>query len=286
MTTHEFQVTVPESKTQMSKHVHSIGHSLLKIDEEHKSITLQKFDDSSRPELPLVFFTTIDDFSEIKPNMLDQTITFRFDQNTYWVVKFDDQSTSAFHNALGTIYTLQDRQLMKQFYPSGNLRYYGEYVNNKPDGYVQEFYDLPNNPLKYDGEFEKGKYDGKGTFYSPSQSIILSIPNIHKGEPNGICTITLKLKSCTKSEQFKFSQIQEVKLTDSELCSKVADQLFFHAKEMQFLDLDQPMQLIVLMKKLENQQQQLQRMEEKLDQIATNTHPQTLWSYFWKFMGW
>lgn len=139
-------------------------------------------------------------------------------------IKFDGKSSSAFNHFKKNI---EDKTAMRTdavYYTSGNLWMTGTFVNNACDGNGVEFYDDINTNMKYQGEFENGKYDGAGTFYSKNRIIEISINNISKGVPNGICRITVNrhigkpLKRTFKYEAIKLN----IETRDENFCTKIA----------------------------------------------------------------
>jgi len=139
-------------------------------------------------------------------------------------IKFDSKSSSAFNHFKKNIEDKTAMHTDAKYYSSGNLWMTGTFLNNRCEGNGVEFYDDVNTNIKYRGEFEKGVYDGAGTFYSKNELIEISINNISKGVPNGICRITVHrhigkpLKRTFKYEDVKLT----IETRDENFCTKLA----------------------------------------------------------------
>jgi hypothetical protein len=81
--------------------------------------------------------------------------------------------------------------VQKISYPNGKVAYVGEvlYTDNTGDkdkfhasGKGTIYFDYDKNKIMYIGQFQKGIYNGKGTFYNYSKTISVSCDNIIKGE--------------------------------------------------------------------------------------------------------
>ena len=70
-------------------------------------------------------------------------------------------------------------------YPSGRVKLEGSKTNKGATGICIEYYDEKMSPIKYVGEFEEGRYDGAGEFFSVDGNIHLICKNICNGVPNG-----------------------------------------------------------------------------------------------------
>lgn len=163
--------------------VYSIGLKWTKLDIENIRIEDNKIymlNNNNR--------ITIDITSKMGLNhYCDQSsMTYKFVLNDEYCIEFDEYSYSAAHIFYDTIHKIMgsDYQIIK--YDSGNIRYMGETLNDKPHGEnIFEYFDKADKIIKYRGDFENGIYDGAGTFHSFRGDVRISFNNICNGVPNG-----------------------------------------------------------------------------------------------------
>jgi hypothetical protein len=148
-----------------------------------------------------------------------------FSKDNYrYGIKFDGKSSSAFNHFKKNI---EDKTAMCTdaiYYSSGNLWMTGTFLNDRCEGNGVQFYDDVNTPIKYRGEFEKNMYDGAGIFYSKNGMIEISINNISKGIPNGMCQITVHRHIGKPLKRtFKYDNIKlNIDTYDENFCTKLA----------------------------------------------------------------
>ena len=155
--------------------------------------------------------------------------TARFTNDNFKIgIKFDEASSQAFEDFKNEIQKRIDSEFKSIYYDSGNLRYSGQFVNNDVTGDGTEFYDTPEQKIKYKGEFEDNYYDGAGTFYSYDNSLEIVCNNISSGVPNGILTLSIHRKNKDDIKKtFKLKDIGEsINVGDTNFCEKVARHLY------------------------------------------------------------
>jgi len=101
-------------------------------------------------------------------------------------IRFDQRSAAAEDNFYTEYTKLRSKYQSTEYYASKRIKMEGNKVSNRYDGFCVEYYDLPGSPIKYMGQFEDGKYDGDGEFFSSDGNIRLSCNNICAGKPNRI----------------------------------------------------------------------------------------------------
>jgi hypothetical protein len=101
-------------------------------------------------------------------------------------ISFDQRSAAAEDNFYTEYTKLRTKYQSVEYYESKRIKMEGNKINNQYEGFCVEYYDLPDSPIKYVGEFENGKYDGSGDFFSSDGYIRLICGNICAGKPNRI----------------------------------------------------------------------------------------------------
>jgi hypothetical protein len=107
-------------------------------------------------------------------------------KNHKFGIRFDARSAASEANFYKEYMCLKNICKFSERYPSGNIRIEGTKTESGYNGYCIEYYDMIQSPVKYMGEFEDGKYDGEGDFFSSDGLIRLNCKNICAGKPNGI----------------------------------------------------------------------------------------------------
>tara|TARA_B100000886_G_scaffold339581_1_gene305507 strand:+ start:4121 stop:5041 length:921 start_codon:yes stop_codon:yes gene_type:complete len=123
-----------------------------------------------------------------------------FDSKDYEIT-FDNQSSSSFKKFKEVIETIKNKKYVEIFYESGNIKYRSEMMEFEIDGFMQivphgngiHYYDDFGEKIKYFGEFEKGNYDGYGTFVSKDKLFSIVCTTISNNIP--IDNITLKINN-------------------------------------------------------------------------------------------
>ena len=164
----------------------------------------------------------------------DHRVKISTNYSDEYIITFDGNSGSAYRHFEKNINDKMSMRVDSIYYPSGILWMTGTFVNNMADGYGTEFYDSPQIKIKYKGEFENGKYDGAGTFYSNDGSIEVIIQNISKGVPNGDCKIIIYKPNTTEislRKTFKYNSLKiPLDSTDIKFTNKIAEHLLTTCK--------------------------------------------------------
>ncbi len=100
-------------------------------------------------------------------------------------IRFDSSSTASERIFFDEYTKLRSKYQFTERYPSGNIKVEGTKTASGYDGLCVEYYDKTGSPIKYIGEYERGKYDGEGEFFSSDGNIRLCCKNINAGKPNG-----------------------------------------------------------------------------------------------------
>lgn len=108
------------------------------------------------------------------------------------IIYFDKSSSSAYSEFKKNFTEMTNTQIETIYYANGHVWYVGEVLQLKEadklvdrvgHGQGTLFYDGNRAQPKYKGEFENGKYDGSGIFYSYDGKISISSNNISNGIP-------------------------------------------------------------------------------------------------------
>lgn len=100
-------------------------------------------------------------------------------------IKFDSASSQAYEEFKSHLTKQMETKYKTLYYDSGNLQYSGQFVGEDVTGTGTEFYDTPEQKVKFHGELEDNFYDGAGSFFSCDGSIEIVANNISRGLPNG-----------------------------------------------------------------------------------------------------
>ncbi len=151
------------------------------------------------------------------------------------VISFDKSSASAYTSFKKTFTEMTNTQNETVYYPSGRIRYIGEVIqvdlNNLSEqtstcGYFGHVYNYTTSKLlakvahgtgtwyydnfklqvKYQGEWENGKIDGAGIFYSYDGKMFITANNISSGIPIGMVKLTINFN--------QLHDIQTINITD------------------------------------------------------------------------
>jgi hypothetical protein len=176
---------------------------------------------------------------EYKESENNSGYTVRFDQsNTKIGIKFDQASSQAYEEFKSELEKKIATRYKTIYYESGNLQYSGQFVDNDVSGEGTEFYDTPEQKVKFHGELENNMYDGSGVFYSCDGSLELQANNISRGIPNGNVTLIIHRKNKDDlKKSFNYRSIDlALNVGDVNFCENIArhfypnlDNLFFEA---------------------------------------------------------
>ena len=135
------------------------------------------------------------------------------------IIKFDASSNSAYTEFKKSFTEHLNTKNETMYYPSGNVWYVGEVLykfteetNGKSPHWISNgngiaYYDLPNNIIKYNGEFDSGLFDGTGTFYSIDGKISLTANNISSGIPTQTGKLNINFKNKKETIQVNFNEV-------------------------------------------------------------------------------
>lgn len=176
---------------------------------------------------------------EYKESENNSGYTVRFDQSNNKIgIKFDQASSQAYEEFKRQLENKIATKYKAIYYESGNLQYSGQFVDNEVSGEGTEFYDTPEQKVKFHGELEHNMYDGSGVFYSCDGSLELQANNISRGMPNGNVTLIIHRKDkedIRKSFNYRSLDLV-VNVGDVNFCENIArhffpnlDNLFFEA---------------------------------------------------------
>ena len=129
--------------------------------------------------------------------------------NYEYIIKFDNNSSSSFTDFKTQLTTLSNTKIETLFYESGNIKYIGDILINEEKIYNGSgilYYDIPNQ-IKYVGEFENNKPDGAGIFYNKSGNIKLKTNNISYGIPTQKGTLEINTKYLQQTAFVNFFDI-------------------------------------------------------------------------------
>ena len=134
----------------------------------------------------------------------DFTIDYEmcYDNNKF-AIQFDSRSSASEKNFYDAFTKLRSEYKFSEYYPSGNIFIEGLKTASGYNGYCIEYYDKEHSPIKYMGEFEDGKYDGAGDFFSVDGVICISCKNICGGKPNGLGKLIIGRNKETKIIEMK-----------------------------------------------------------------------------------
>lgn len=154
-------------------------------------------------------------------------------------IKFDASSSQAFTEFKEQITKKKETKYNTLYYESGYIQYCGQFTDEEGvTGDGTEFYDTPEQRIKFKGEFEDNLYDGSGTFFSYDGNLELIVNNISRGVPNGQVKLLIHRKDKDDIEKvFNYRSIDiDLDAGDTQFCEKVAryffkdlDNLFFEA---------------------------------------------------------
>lgn len=176
---------------------------------------------------------------EYKESTNNTGYTVRFKQNNQKLgIKFDQASSQSYEEFKSQLENKIATKYKTLYYESGNLQYSGQFVDNEVSGEGTEFYDTPEQKIKYRGELEDNTYDGTGVFYSCDGTIEIKSNNISRGLPNGKITLIIHRKE--KEDISKILNYRSLDIvsgpSDVNFCENIArqtytdlDNLFFEA---------------------------------------------------------
>lgn len=134
----------------------------------------------------------------------DLTIDYemRFESHRFGI-RFDARSSASETNFFNEYQKLRSKCQFVERYASGRTKIEGTKTESGYNGFCVEYYDKEGSPIKYMGEYEDGKYDGEGEFFSADGNIRISCKNICSGKPNGLGRLVVGRNRITKIIEMK-----------------------------------------------------------------------------------
>jgi hypothetical protein len=134
------------------------------------------------------------------------------------VIKFDKSSSSAYTDFKKNFIELTNTQIETVNYANGRVWYIGEVLHVKEGDKLVDrvahgqgtlYYDGAKSQPKYVGEFENGKYDGAGIFYSYDGKLSVSANNISNGIPTQKGKLSVNFNKFSEVFEVDFSHVFE-----------------------------------------------------------------------------
>jgi hypothetical protein len=133
-------------------------------------------------------------------------------------ISFDKSSSSAYSTFKKVFTELLNSKCESEYYSNGRLLYTGEvlYKENAtelksrvPNGDGTLYYDNLAQSAKYMGEFEDGKYDGGGMFFSKDGNLKLRANNISNGIPTQKGKLHISFPNVNEVVELNFREMWE-----------------------------------------------------------------------------
>ena len=134
------------------------------------------------------------------------------------VIRFDKSSASAYADFKKTFIAMTNTQIETVNYANGRVWYIGEVLHVKEGDKLVDrvahgqgtfYYDGAKSQQKYVGEFENGKYDGAGIFYSYDGKLSVSANNISNGIPTQKGKLSVNFNKFSEVFEVDFSHVFE-----------------------------------------------------------------------------
>ena len=133
-------------------------------------------------------------------------------------ILFDKSSSSAYSTFQKELSAMLNSRCESEYYANGRLLYTGEvlYKDNEdgtktrvPNGDGTLYYNTLSQSVKYSGEFEDGKFDGAGTFYSKDGNLKITANNISNGIPTQKGKLYINFKNANDVVDLNFREVME-----------------------------------------------------------------------------
>ncbi len=131
------------------------------------------------------------------------------------VIKFDKSSSSAFALFKKNFTEMLNTQIETIYYPSGRVWYIGQVLHIEEAGKLVDrvahgtgtwYYDGIGSRVKYQGEWENGKFDGAGEFYSYDGKMLITANNISSGIPVGKAKLSIGFNKTSEIIEINFTE--------------------------------------------------------------------------------
>jgi hypothetical protein len=137
-------------------------------------------------------------------NHVDLTIDYEMRyMNHKFGIRFDSRSSASETIFFNEYTKIRSTCNFTERYASENIKIEGKKTSKGYNGFCIEYYDTEESHIKYIGEYEDGKYDGEGEFFSEDGNIRLSCKNICSGKPNGHGKLVIGRNRMTKIIEMK-----------------------------------------------------------------------------------
>ena len=133
-------------------------------------------------------------------------------------VIFDKSSSSAYTTFQKELSAMLNSRYESEYYSNGRVLYTGEVLykdNNEgtktrvPNGNGTLYHDTLSQSVKYSGEFEEGKFDGAGSFYSKDGNLKITANNISNGIPTQKGKLFINFKNVNDVIDLNFREVWE-----------------------------------------------------------------------------
>jgi len=133
-------------------------------------------------------------------------------------VIFDKSSSSAYTTFQKELSAMLNSRYESEYYSNGRVLYTGEVLykdNNEgvksrvPNGNGTLYYNTLSQSVKYSGEFEEGKFDGSGTFYSKDGNLKITANNISNGIPTQKGKLFINFQNVNEVIDLNFREVME-----------------------------------------------------------------------------
>ncbi len=131
------------------------------------------------------------------------------------VIKFDKSSSSAYALFKKNFTEMMCTQNETIYYPSGRVWYIGQVLHVEETGKLVDrvahgtgtwYYDGVGSRVKYQGEWENGKFDGAGVFYSYDGKMSITANNISSGIPIGKAKLSIGFNKASEIIEINFTE--------------------------------------------------------------------------------
>ena len=200
------------------------------------------------------------------------------------VIRFDESSHSAYNEFKKNLLELTTTQMETIQYTNGRILYIGEVLYIKKEDKVIDrvangqgtlYYNGLNHAIKYKGEWEQGKFDGAGIFYSYDGKMSLSANNISNGIPTQKGKLNINFTTSTETIDINFSDMfDKMALNKEEKINLVLSDTFVKKVAELYWHNDEPIDRTIFRDKTVDDKHvelwsQIQELNTRIDQLTT-----------------